>query len=189
MPLLAGSQLDAAVSYNARRGLDASTVERVQMVVGARVDGKLGPRTARAVFEWQGKVGLVQDGKLGPKTLAAIADAVERQPTGGPIVGESAPTEPRLQLGVWVDDRPQRRARPGLHRRSGLARALDLGDHGPPQHRGQRDDLAAALVGGAAHSASRADAAAQPLAGDHDLAAAQSRVARGPSLGSCLLYW
>src|SRR5262249_19219752 len=37
------------------------------------------------------------DGKLGPKTLAAVADALARSPAG----------EPRLQLGVWVDDRPR----------------------------------------------------------------------------------
>ncbi len=93
MSLLVGSALDAAVAYNERRGLDPTTVEQIQHVVGAKVDGKLGPRTAQAVFEWQGKIGLVQDGKIGPKTLVAIADAAEQQRPAEPV------------LGLWVDDR------------------------------------------------------------------------------------
>lgn len=76
MPTLVGPALDAAVAYNERRGLDRATIEEIQQIVGAKVDGKLGPRTAQAVFEWQGTVDLVQDGKIGPKTMAAVAEAV-----------------------------------------------------------------------------------------------------------------
>jgi hypothetical protein len=90
MSTLDGEKLDSAVSYNNRQGLDSATIERVQQIVGTKVDGKLGPSTARAVFKWQGTVSLVQDGKLGPKTLAAIARA--------------KPDDVQLQIGVWVDD-------------------------------------------------------------------------------------
>lgn len=87
-----GEKLAAAVSYNDRRGLDPNTIKRLQKLVGSKVDGELGPSTARAVFQWQGTVGLTQDGKIGPKTLAAITSASD------------VPAGPRL--GLWVDDVP-----------------------------------------------------------------------------------
>lgn len=97
MSQLAGERLKDAISYNARRGLDPTTIEQVQKVVGVAVDGKLGAITAQGVFTWQGTVGLAQDGKIGPKTLAAIVEAREKQPQ------PAEPADPRL--GVWVDDR------------------------------------------------------------------------------------
>jgi hypothetical protein len=101
MPTLAGEKLEAAISYNDRRALDPTTIKRLQKIVGTKVDGELGPLTAKAVFEWQGKVGLTQDGKIGPKTLAAITSASRPEPQ----VGSEAPGVPRL--GVWVDDSPK----------------------------------------------------------------------------------
>jgi hypothetical protein len=92
MSTLVGEKLELAISYNNDRELDPATIKQVQQVVGTKVDGKLGPATAKAVFEWQGTVALFQDGKLGPKTMAAIRAA------------KPAQTEP--QLGMWVDDSP-----------------------------------------------------------------------------------
>lgn len=91
MPTLAGEKLEAANAYNNRRGLDPTTIELVQRVVGTKVDGELGPLTAKAVFAWQGKAGLAQDGKIGPKTLAAVTSA----------------SRPNPRIGVWVDDVPR----------------------------------------------------------------------------------
>jgi hypothetical protein len=102
MATLTGEKLEAALSYNKDRGLDPETIERVQKVVGAEVDGKLGRNTAKAVFQWQGTVGLTQDGKIGPKTLAAIMSASASTGTSASEPEVSA----GLRLGLWVDDVP-----------------------------------------------------------------------------------
>lgn len=44
----------------------------VQRVVGAKVDGKIGPDTAGKIREWQKAHGLTADGKVGTKTKAAM---------------------------------------------------------------------------------------------------------------------
>jgi hypothetical protein len=84
--------LAAALRYNRGRGYDAVTIEMIQRAVGVEpVDGRFGPITTRAVFDWQGRVGLTQDGKVGPNTLAKIdVRVVARAPS----------------IGVWVDDVP-----------------------------------------------------------------------------------
>jgi hypothetical protein len=100
MSMLIGDELEAAVGYNNARGLDPTTIKRLQQAVGTQIDGYLGPATAKAVFEWQGAVGLVQDGKIGPKTLAEVTSENRREP---PLCTGSL-DEPRI--GVWVDDTP-----------------------------------------------------------------------------------
>ncbi len=48
-----------------------------------RVDGILGPRTARAVVEFQGNCGLIADGTCGTETVQAV-ERVSRQTGSGP---------------------------------------------------------------------------------------------------------
>ena len=61
----------------------------VQRVVGAEVDGKIGPATAGKIREWQKAHGLTADGKVGAKTKAAMG-------LGG---GDAAPAPPTVSAG------------------------------------------------------------------------------------------
>lgn len=80
----------------------------VQRVVGAKVDGKIGPDTAGKIREWQKAHGLTADGKVGPKTKAAMGlgggDAAPVIPVG-PVGGASvpAPTPKQTALAAAVD--------------------------------------------------------------------------------------
>lgn len=65
----------AAVAYNKKRPYTDATWRLIQATVGTTVDGDPGPKTARAVAEWQEDHGLEVDGAVGPTTLAAIRGA------------------------------------------------------------------------------------------------------------------
>jgi peptidoglycan hydrolase-like protein with peptidoglycan-binding domain len=71
---------DAALDYNRKRQLPPETVERLQRVVGAPVDGVIGPITTQALYVWQARVGLDQDGKLDDKSLELAEAEAERLP-------------------------------------------------------------------------------------------------------------
>lgn len=58
-----------------RRPSKGGLVKKIQMKVGARVDGKFGPKTEAAVRAFQRGHGLVPDGIVGPKTWKVL-DAV-----------------------------------------------------------------------------------------------------------------
>lgn len=80
----------------------------VQRVVGAKVDGKIGPDTAGKIRAWQKAHGLTADGKVGAKTKAAMglgggdaAPAVPVTPAGGTSV--PAPQPERTALAAAVD--------------------------------------------------------------------------------------
>lgn len=90
----------------------------VQRVVGAKVDGKIGPATAAKIREWQKAHGLTADGKVGTKTKAAMglgggdaAPATPAPPTvpaGGTSVPAPAPERTALAAAVdgifsWAD--------------------------------------------------------------------------------------
>jgi peptidoglycan hydrolase-like protein with peptidoglycan-binding domain len=48
------------------------TIEFIQKLVGAKVDGKFGPETESKVKEWQKSNGLKDDGIIGKNTLTKI---------------------------------------------------------------------------------------------------------------------
>lgn len=83
----------------------------VQRVVGADVDGKIGPATAGKIREWQKAHGLTADGKVGAKTKVAMglgggdAAPVTPAPPTVPAGGTSvpAPTPERTALAAAVD--------------------------------------------------------------------------------------
>jgi len=58
-----------------RRPSKGGLVKKIQMKVGAKVDGKFGPKTEAAVRAFQRTHGLVPDGIVGPKTWKVL-DAV-----------------------------------------------------------------------------------------------------------------
>src|SRR5262245_47492412 len=81
-----------------RRGSTGAGVREVQTILIANgfkpgpVDGRFGPRTRRAVMEFQGAKQLVVDGIVGPKTWAALRATASATPTTVPTVTTAAPT-------------------------------------------------------------------------------------------------
>jgi peptidoglycan hydrolase-like protein with peptidoglycan-binding domain len=55
-----------------KRGAHGDTVKRLQEELAIGADGRFGPRTEKAVRDYQKKNGLVVDGRAGPATLAHI---------------------------------------------------------------------------------------------------------------------
>lgn len=102
----------SAVRYNKRRGYPDALWRRIQTLVGASVDGKTGPETARKVAEWQRANGLSDDGMVGPSTLEAMGlaeVAAAEPPTMGPLDTRvvAASGERRIQLidvSLWQGD-------------------------------------------------------------------------------------
>ncbi|HET6664759.1 MAG TPA: peptidoglycan-binding protein [Acidimicrobiales bacterium] len=76
------------------RGDDVAQLQRLLGTIGfdaGRVDGFLGPTTARAVVEFQRNVGLPIDGVCGPDTVEALRRVAGR--TGGSTVARVRETE------------------------------------------------------------------------------------------------
>ena len=98
--------VEALDQYRDEGWLDHAAVQRV---VGAKVDGKIGPATAAKIRAWQKKHGLTADGKVGKATKAAMglagkgdaAPAVPVTPAGGTSV--PAPQPERTALAAAVD--------------------------------------------------------------------------------------
>lgn len=61
---------EAAADYNDERDFGRDTWRKIQTHIGAKADGIPGPKTARALADYQDSVGLVPDGKFGSKTIA-----------------------------------------------------------------------------------------------------------------------
>lgn len=57
---------------DAYRSMGAIDHGKVQKIVGAKVDHKIGPKTVAKIKEWQKARGLEVDGKIGPKTYGAM---------------------------------------------------------------------------------------------------------------------
>jgi peptidoglycan hydrolase-like protein with peptidoglycan-binding domain len=55
-----------------KRGCDGDAVRRLQQQLAIGTDGRFGPRTERAVRDYQKKNGLVADGMAGPSTLTQL---------------------------------------------------------------------------------------------------------------------
>jgi hypothetical protein len=69
MSILNETEIQEAIAYNlARRGEWALTAPEVQTLVGAKPDGKIGPRTVGAIAQWQASHKITADGKVGPDT-------------------------------------------------------------------------------------------------------------------------
>jgi peptidoglycan L-alanyl-D-glutamate endopeptidase CwlK len=68
-----------------KRGAHGDAVKKLQeqLVIGA--DGKFGPRTEKAVRDYQKKNGLVDDGRVGPATLAHMK--LFKELTADPVKG------------------------------------------------------------------------------------------------------
>ena len=77
--------VDAAVSYNKKRGYSASLWKQIQSKVGTTADGDPGPKTAKAIASWQKSNGLSADGKCGPGTLQAMGLKSDAGSGGGDI--------------------------------------------------------------------------------------------------------
>lgn len=82
--------IESKDQYRGEGWLDHAAVQRV---VGAKVDGKIGPATAGKIREWQKAHGLTADGKVGKMTKAAMGlgggDAAPMP--SAPAGGTSAP--------------------------------------------------------------------------------------------------
>jgi hypothetical protein len=84
-----------------RRFADPKEIQRVLVALGydlgpRGVDGIIGPKTRRAIQEFQRSVGLEDDGIVGPKTARALADAEERRarPAAAPPTQAPPPATP-----------------------------------------------------------------------------------------------
>lgn len=63
------------VRYNARRGYSREQWMRIQTILGAAVDGKPGPDTAKAVRAYQARLGWIEaTGKVDDATLEALSE-------------------------------------------------------------------------------------------------------------------
>ena len=83
----------AAVSYN-RSHYNNSTWRTIQGIVGTDVDGDPGPKTARAVAQWQASHGLEIDGKCGPITYDSVMNGGSSAAVTTPAVTTPAVTTP-----------------------------------------------------------------------------------------------
>ena len=82
MNQLTQQQTSEAIQYNRDRSYPEATWRAVQQAVGADVDGKPGPNTARQIAQFQRDNRLSVDGKLGRNTLSALGvDPDSGQPT------------------------------------------------------------------------------------------------------------
>lgn len=98
------AQITKAIEYNKRQGYDTDEVKLIQEVTGSTPDGIWGPRTVRAIADWQKEQGLAVDGMVGPKTFAAIIDHDECPDYEA--LGEV--TKPsKVIIGAWGDDPPR----------------------------------------------------------------------------------
>ena len=67
------------VATTASASLEKPTIEKIQQALKnaglyqGDVDGKLGPRTKKAIEEFQSQNGLTADGKVGPRTWAKLS--------------------------------------------------------------------------------------------------------------------
>lgn len=59
-------------THSGVRVKDRGPIKDIQRRVGAAVDGRFGPGTARHVRGFQSRHGLVVDGQVGPATWAAL---------------------------------------------------------------------------------------------------------------------
>jgi peptidoglycan hydrolase-like protein with peptidoglycan-binding domain len=61
-----------------KRGSDGDAVRRLQQQLAFGVDGRFGPRTEKAVRDYQKKNGLVADGMAGPATISQLFEGTSQ---------------------------------------------------------------------------------------------------------------
>jgi N-acetylmuramoyl-L-alanine amidase len=61
-----------------KRGSDGDAVRRLQQQLAFGVDGRFGPRTEKALPDFQKKNGLVADGMAGPATLTHLLKGISQ---------------------------------------------------------------------------------------------------------------
>lgn len=78
---------DAGALATLRVGSSGADVQKWQMILGVKADGKFGPATDAATRAWQRAHGLTPDGVVGPQTWSAATGGA----TSSVAVGSSAP--------------------------------------------------------------------------------------------------
>lgn len=67
-------------------GLDVETIKKLQVKIGVKDDGMIGPKTVTALQAFLNQQGaepkLSVDGKLGPKTIKALQEYIGAEPDG-----------------------------------------------------------------------------------------------------------
>ncbi len=59
------------------------------------IDGKVGPKTKKAIEEFQKANGLKADGKVGPKTWEALSQHLTAQSASAPVTGPASKKKKR----------------------------------------------------------------------------------------------
>ena len=72
LPSAAESAATAVAKVSQDRNKDIQTALKAAGFYTGAIDGKIGPRTKKAVLDFQRANGLKVDGKVGPKTMAAL---------------------------------------------------------------------------------------------------------------------
>ena len=73
-----GTGQHAPVYYIGAPNMDPNVVRQIQQALSARgvdpgpIDGDYGPKTAKAVFDFQATNGLLSNGEVGPQTAQAL---------------------------------------------------------------------------------------------------------------------
>jgi hypothetical protein len=70
--MLSQTQIESAVDYNNAKNYSEECWKLIQANIGTRADGQPGPKTAKAVAEYQKRNLLVADGKVGDGTLGTM---------------------------------------------------------------------------------------------------------------------
>jgi len=100
---LSPHEVAAAVRYNQESGFTSDQVRKIQGVVGAKVDGDMGPDTVRHIAKFQGKHGLEVDGKIGAHTASALGVKRGAGSTKGPNAEKLEHAEKRARAhGLYI---------------------------------------------------------------------------------------
>ncbi|MBT9585855.1 peptidoglycan-binding protein [bacterium] len=99
-----GSKLDLKQGQSLRRGAEGAKVEQLQKMLNAKggqldVDGKFGPKTERALREYQEKQQIEADGVVGKETMGKLNAQGGAAPGPSPVeavkpLGATGPVEP-----------------------------------------------------------------------------------------------
>jgi murein L,D-transpeptidase YcbB/YkuD len=76
LTMASSSSLDQPIMANTSRELTAENIQKALQAAGlyqGKIDGKIGPRTKKAIEKFQEQNGLTADGKVGAKTWAKLS--------------------------------------------------------------------------------------------------------------------
>lgn len=79
LPSAAEKAASAVTKVSQDRNKDIQTALKAAGFYTGTVDGKIGPRTKKAIIDFQKANGLKADGKVGPKTMAALDKYLTQQ--------------------------------------------------------------------------------------------------------------